>query len=204
MFRNEGVRTVDGRIPKTVAFLHCVGSRDEKVNQRHCSRVCCITGVKQAIEIKQEYPDTEVYSFYMDMRMFGPGYEELYRQAQQEFNIHFVRGRISEASQTIDRRIQIKAEDTLIGLPLKMTVDMLVLIVGMKAGESNLRWSRCQGVDLYPSSFVKPKNLFTGGVDSDSKHIFYAGTVTAPKNIGESIDEGIAAAHHVAQCLKGE
>ena len=138
------------------------------------------------------------------MRMFGPGYEELYRQAQQEFNIHFVRGRISEASQTIDRRIQIKAEDTLIGLPLKMTVDMLVLIVGMKAGESNLRWSRCQGVDLYPSSFVKPKNLFTGGVDSDSKHIFYAGTVTAPKNIGESIDEGIAAAHHVAQCLKGE
>ena len=204
MFRNEGVRTVDGRIPKTVAFLHCVGSRDEKVNQRHCSRVCCITGVKQAIEIKQEYPDTEVYSFYMDMRMFGPGYEELYRQAQQEFNIHFVRGRISEASQTIDRRIQIKAEDTLIGLPLKMTVDMLVLIVGMKAGESNLRWSRCQGVDLYPSSFVKPKDLFTRGVDSDSKHIFYAGTVTAPKNIGESIDEGIAAAHHVAQCLKGE
>ena len=56
MFRNGGIRTADGRIPKTIAFLHCVGSRDEKVNQRHCSRVCCITGVKQAIEMKQAIP----------------------------------------------------------------------------------------------------------------------------------------------------
>lgn len=68
MFREgTGIRTRDGRRPSTVAFLHCVGSRDEKVNQRHCSRVCCITGVKQAIEVKQEIPDAEVYSFYMDM-----------------------------------------------------------------------------------------------------------------------------------------
>lgn len=202
MFRNGGIRTADGRIPKTIAFLHCVGSRDEKVNQRHCSRVCCITGVKQAIEMKQAIPDAEVYSFYMDMRMFGPGYEELYRQAQQEFNIHFIRGRISEASQTIDNRVQIKAEDTLIGLPLKMTVDMLVLIVGMKAGACNLQWSRCNGVDLYPSGFVKPKDQFTGNVDSGSPHIFYAGTITAPKNIGESINEAVAAAHRVAESLK--
>lgn len=202
MFRNGGIRTADGRIPKTIAFLHCVGSRDEKVNQRHCSRVCCITGVKQAIEMKQAIPDAEVYSFYMDMRMFGPGYEELYRQAQQEFNIHFIRGRISEASQTIDNRVQIKAEDTLIGLPLKMTVDMLVLIVGMKAGACNLQWSRCNGVDLYPSGFVKPKDQFIGSVDSGSPHIFYAGTITAPKNIGESINEAVAAAHRVAESLK--
>lgn len=147
------------------------------MNQRHCSRVCCITGVKQAIEMKQAIPDAEVYSFYMDMRMFGPGYEELYRQAQQEFNIHFIRGRISEASQTIDNRVQIKAEDTLIGLPLKMTVDMLVLIVGMKAGASNMALSRNRHVDLYPSGFVKPANQFTGNVASDCSRI-YAGAVT--------------------------
>lgn len=201
MFKEGPIRTADGRTPKSVAFLHCVGSRDEKVNQRHCSRVCCITGVKQAIEVRQQIPDAEVYSFYMDMRMFGPGYEELYRQAQQEFNIHFVRGRISEASQTIDGRVQIKAEDTLVGLPLKMTVDMLVLIVGMQAGASNMRLSRCSGVDLYPSSFVKPANQFTGSVCSDSPYIFYAGTVTAPKNIGESINEGIAAAYKVARTV---
>ena len=105
-------------------------------------------------------------------------------------------------TQTIDNRVQIKAEDTLIGLPLKMTVDMLVLIVGMKAGACNLQWSRCNGVDLYPSGFVKPKDQFTGSVDSGSPHIFYAGTITAPKNIGESINEAVAAAHRVAESLK--
>ena len=203
MFREgTGIRTRDGRRPSTVAFLHCVGSRDEKVNQRHCSRVCCITGVKQAIEVKQEIPDAEVYSFYMDMRMFGPGYEELYLQAQQQYNIHFVRGRISEAGQTIDGRVQIKAEDTLIGLPLRMTVDMLVLIVGMKAGASNMSLSRCCGVALYPSGFVKPLDQFAGNVRSGSERIFYAGTVTAPKNIGESINEAVVAAREAARAIK--
>ncbi|MDD3108953.1 MAG: FAD-dependent oxidoreductase [Alistipes sp.] len=202
MFREEGcIHTKEGKTPRTIAFLHCVGSRDEKVNQRHCSRVCCITGVKQAIEMKQALPEAEIFSFYMDMRMFGPGYEELYRQAQQEFNIHFVRGRISEASQTIDHRIQIKAEDTLIGRPLKMSVDMLILIVGMKAGASNERWQRCGGVELYPSSFLRPVDQFTGNLNSGAERIFYAGTVTAPKNIGESLNEGMAVAHQVAQLL---
>ncbi|WP_300283898.1 FAD-dependent oxidoreductase [uncultured Alistipes sp.] len=202
MFREGGVRTADGREPRTVAFLHCVGSRDEKVEQRHCSRVCCITGVKQAIEVKQQIPSCEVYNFYMDMRMFGPGYEELYRQAQQQYNIHFVRGRISEASQTIDGRIQIKAEDTLVGLPLRMSVDMLVLIVGMKAGASNSRLCRSAGVELYPSGFVRPLDQFSGNVRSGSARIFYAGTVTAPKNIGESINEGIVAAYQAAGAIK--
>ena len=117
----------------------------------------------------------------MDMRMFGPGYEELYKEAQQTYGIHFVRGRISEAAPTIDNRIQIKAEDTLIGRPLKMTVDMLVLIVGMKAGASNMALSRNRHVDLYPSGFVKPANQFTGNVASDCSRIYYAGAVTAPK-----------------------
>ena len=77
--RKEASAPPTAKAPKSVAFLHCVGSRDEKVGQRHCSRVCCITGVKQAIEVRQALPETEVYSFYMDMRMFGPGYEELYK-----------------------------------------------------------------------------------------------------------------------------
>ena len=202
MFRNGGIRTADGRIPKTIAFLHCVGSRDEKVNQRHCSRVCCITGVKQAIEMKQAIPDAEVYSFYMDMRMFGPGYEELYRQAQQEFNIHFIRGRISEASQTIDNRVQIKAEDTLIGLPLKMTVDMLVLIVGMRANDDNEAFAAGAGLNRAPSGFLAPRDMFLGNVKSNVDGIFYAGTITAPKNIGESLNEGIAAADAAAKYVE--
>lgn len=202
MFKRGAIRTAQGEEPRTVVFLHCVGSRDEKVNQRHCSRVCCITGVKQAIEMKQMMPRAEIYNFYMDMRMFGPGYEELYRQAQLEYNIHFVRGRISEAAATIDGRIQIKAEDTLVGLPLRMKTDLLVLVVGMQAGRSNLEFSRSHGIELYPSHFIRPKDSFQGNVSSASDRLFYAGTVTAPKNIGESLNEAITAAHQVAQSLK--
>ena len=137
---NEGrVALKDGTAPRRIAFLHCVGSRDEKVCQHHCSKVCCITGVKQAMELKEMFPAADVFNFYMDIRMFGPGYEEMYRDAQQRLNIHFVRGRISEASPTLDGRVQIKAEDTLTGRPLRMSVDMLVLIVGMQIGYGVMR-----------------------------------------------------------------
>lgn len=162
---NEGkVAMRDGSTPSRIAFLHCVGSRDEKVNQRHCSKVCCITGVKQAIELKEMFPQSMVYNFYMDIRMFGPGYEEMYRRAQEEFNIHFVRGRISEASETIDKRIQVKAEDTLIGRPLKMTVDMLILVIGMSAGASNRPFAANPDIRLAESGFVAPRDSFTNNV----------------------------------------
>lgn len=200
---NEGhVATAQGKAPQRIAFLHCVGSRDEKVGAHHCSKVCCITGVKQAIEMKELFPSAEVYNFYMDIRMFGPGYEELYRKAQLVNNIHFIRGRISEASQTIDNRVQIKAEDTLIGRPLKMTVDMLVLIVGMKGGTRNDEFARSGRLRVAENGFMQPKDSFAGNVLSQRDDLFYAGAVTAPKNIGESLNEGIAVAEKVASYLK--
>ena len=200
---NEGrVATAQGQAPRRIAFLHCVGSRDEKVGAHHCSRVCCITGVKQAIEMKELFPSAEVYNFYMDIRMFGPGYEELYRRAQLEYNINFVRGRISEASQTIDGRVQVKAEDTLVGRPLKMTVDMLVLIVGMKGGARNGAYARSGELRVAENGFMQPLDPFFGNVLSQRADIFYAGTVTAPKNIGESLNEGAAVAERVAGYLK--
>lgn len=201
MFNEGRVAKADGSRPKRIAFLHCVGSRDEKVCQQHCSRVCCITGVKQAMEMKRLFPDADVFNFYMDIRMFGPGYEEMYREAQQKYNIHFVRGRISEASPTIDGRVQIKAEDTLTGRPLRMSVDMLVLIVGMRANDDNAAFAAGAGLRQSASGFLAPRDLFLGNVRSGVEGIFYAGTVTAPKNIGETINEGIAAADAAAEYL---
>lgn len=201
MFNDGRVVTAQGNAPARIALLHCVGSRDEKVGAHHCSKVCCITGVKQAIELKEMFPSAEVFNFYMDIRMFGPGYEELYRKAQLENNIHFVRGRISEASQTIDGRVQVKAEDTLVGRPLKMTVDMLVLIVGMKGCASNGEFARSGGLTVADNGFMQPRDSFAGNVMSQKEGVFYAGAVTAPKNVGESLNEGIAVAEKVAAYL---
>ncbi len=188
--------------PRRIAFLHCVGSRDEKVCQKHCSRVCCITGVKQAMELKKRYPEAEIFNFYMDIRMFGPGYEELYREAQLHSNIHFIRGRISEAAPTFDGRLQIKAEDTLTGRPLRMSVDLLVLLVGMRANADNAALAASAGLELAPSGFFAPRDPFLGNVRSAAEGIFLAGTATAPKTIGETLNEAIAAADAAAEYLK--
>lgn len=202
MFAEGRVACADGSRPKRIAFLHCVGSRDEKVCQQHCSRVCCITGVKQAIEMKRLFPEADVFNFYMDIRMFGPGYEEMYREAQQRYNIHFVRGRISEASPTIDNRIQIKAEDTLTGRPLRMSVDMLVLLIGMRANDSNAPFAEQAGLKRAPSGFMEPRDMFLGNACSNVEGIFYAGCITAPKNIGETLNEGTVAADAAMEYLR--
>lgn len=201
MFNQGEVKLSTGETPRRIAILHCVGSRDEKVCQRHCSKVCCVTGVKQAIELKRLFPTADVFNFYMDIRMFGPGYEEMYREAQQAYNVHFVRGRISEVSPTIDNRLQIKAEDTLTGRPLKLGVDMLVLLIGMRSNDLNATLEAESGLMCQPSGFMQPKDSFHGNVESGVEGIFYAGAVTAPKNVGESMNEGTTAAMAVVEWL---
>ena len=147
------------------------------------------------------FPAADVFNFYMDIRMFGPGYEVMYREAQLMHNVHFVRGRISEVSPTIDGRLQIKAEDTLTGRPLKMGIDMLVLLIGMRSNDLNPTLEAESGLKCQPSGFMQPKDSFLGNVESQVEGIFYAGAVTAPKNIGESINEGTAAALAAAEWI---
>jgi heterodisulfide reductase subunit A len=202
MMKSGRVTLADGSEPRRIAILHCVGSRDEKVGQRHCSKVCCITGVKQAIELKEMYPQADVFNFYMDIRMFGPGYEELYREAQERYNIHFVRGRISEAAETINERIQIKAEDTLTGRPLRMTVDMLVLLVGMSPNYENRDIATSASLPLSPNGYFNSKDSFLGAVMSEREGIFYAGTATAPKSLADTLAEASLTASAVDSYLK--
>lgn len=201
MFNKDSVKLANGGVPHRIAILHCVGSRDEKVCQRHCSKVCCVTGVKQAIELKQLFPSADIFNFYMDIRMFGPGYEEMYREAQQRYNVHFVRGRISEVSPTIDNRLQIKAEDTLTGRPLKIGVDMLVLLTGMRANDLNPQLESECGLKRQDNGFMQPKDSFLGNTESNVEGIFYAGAITAPKNVGESLNDGSSAALKVMEWL---
>ncbi len=201
MFLEKRVCTADGGRPRRIAILHCVGSRDEKVCQRHCSKVCCITGVKQAIELKRLFPEADIMNFYMDIRMFGAGYEELYREAQERYNIHFVRGRISEASPMMGGKVQIKAEDTLTGHPMRMSVDMLVLLVGMRANDDNAAMAKASDLQLAPNGFMQVRDMFSGSVCSPKRGIFYAGAVTSPKTIGESMNEGSAAAEAILTYL---
>lgn len=191
-----------GAHPKRIAFVHCVGSRDEKSGNHYCSKVCCITGVKQAIELKKRLPEAEIYCFYMDLRMYGKHFEELYREAQEKYDIQFIRGRLSEASEKIDKSLLIKAEDTLSGRPLKMNVDLLVLLVGMEAGKGTEAAAVTCGVKCEESGFLKTADSFLKSNFSDQEGIFLAGSCTAPMSVNDTILHARSAAMEVNNWLK--
>jgi heterodisulfide reductase subunit A2 len=199
----EGDLTVAaGANPKRIAFVHCVGSRDEKSGNHYCSKVCCITGVKQAIELKKRLPEAEIYCFYMDLRMYGKNFEELYREAQEKFDIQFIRGRLSEASEKIDKSLLIKSEDTLSGRPLKMNVDLLVLLVGMEAGKGTTNAAATCGIGCEDSGFLKTTDSFLKSNFSEQEGIFLAGSCTAPMSINDTILHARSAAQEVNNWLK--
>jgi heterodisulfide reductase subunit A len=184
-------------------IVHCVGSRDAKCGNLYCSKVCCITAVKQAIELKKLFPTSTVYCFYMDMRMFGVGYEELYHEAQTKYNVQFIRGRLSEASPAEKNRIQVKAEDTLLGRPVKVTLDMLVLMVGMTP--SNQVVFDETAVQLkepeFGTPFIKPNDVFLKMNSGDQTGLFFTGACKGPASIPEVLQDAKAAALEVIKYL---
>ncbi len=194
--------TSRGEKPKRVAFIHCVGSRDEKSGHHHCSKVCCITGVKQAIEIARQLPDAEIFCFYMDLRMFGLSYESLYREAQEKYNIQFIRGRLSEASENQNESLLIKAEDTLSGRPLKMNVDLMVLLVGMIPGKETSEMAALFGLEREPNGFLNVRDLHLNKNRSSVEGVFLAGTCTGPMTVDETLEHARSAALDVHQYLQ--
>lgn len=201
MFSTNGKpQMVDGKTPTKVAFIHCVGSRDEKVNRPYCSKVCCVTAVKQAIEVKEALPSSEVYCLYMDLRMFGPGYEDLYKEAQVK-GVTFIRGRLSETSELEGGRVLIKAEDTLSSKPLKISVDMVVLMVGMSPLPSTEKLLK--NLELMPNNdgFVQVKDYHLEPTHTKAEGVFVAGACTGPNNITDSVNAAHSAALEVHKYL---
>ncbi len=180
--------------PKRIGFVHCVGSRDEKAGNRYCSKVCCATAVKQACEAKEAFPDAEVFCFYMDLRMFGRGYEDLYLRAQKEYGVRFIRGRVSEVAEDINSQLIVKAEDTLSGKPIKVTLDLLVLMAGMTNCQAGVKVANMLSLKKDDDGFFTCKDSILHLQQSDKKGIFYAGACTGPKTLPDTLHEARAAA----------
>ena len=188
--------------PKAIGFVHCVGSRDVKAGNTQCSKVCCITAIKQAIEMKEKFPDAEIYCFYMDLRLFGKKYEDFYINAQRDYNIHFIRGRVSEVAETIDGRVQVKAEDTLSGKPLKVRLDLLVLMSGIVCNADNPELSRAVSMPLGDDGFFRSRDNVASITRSDRPGVFLAGACTGAKTVPETLAEARSAALNVYTYLK--
>jgi heterodisulfide reductase subunit A len=137
----------------------------------------------------------------MDLRMWGQGYEELYREAQEQYGIYFIRGRISEAAATFDGKVQIKSEDTLMGLPLKMTTDLLVLMTGMEPSKSTkLLAKQCHCEEEY--GFFKSQNAISADQKTTFAGLFVAGSCKRPMSIPDVLADAQAAAVEIDEYLK--
>ncbi len=201
MFRNQRVVNAIGQVPEKVAFIHCVGSRDIKVGVEFCSANCCITGIKQAIELKKMIPHLNVYCLYMDLRLGGRFFENCYKTSQVKYKIQFIRGRLSETNENPDQTLVLRYEDTLAGRPAKITVDMVILLVGMHPDHSIL--------NLLPDidERVGTDGYFGNGridqaYQNNDNGLFFAGACTGPKSIIQSTDEASEVAFRVNQYLQ--
>jgi heterodisulfide reductase subunit A len=195
------IRTKNGNTPKRVAFVHCVGSRDEKVGNINCSKVCCVTAVKQAIEVKEAIPGVEVFNLYMDLRMFELKFEDLYKEAQQK-GVNFIRGRLSEASENQDGSLVIKTEDTLTGRPMKITVDLLVLMVGFAPAKGSAEIAKMLNINLSKTGYIDTQDEHTANNATSVSGVFVAGTASAPHTITETLTDARAASLKVASYLQ--
>ena len=202
-FNGNQDERIDSSAMKAVGFVHCVGSRDEKAGNAQCSKVCCITAIKQAIELKEMYPDAQIYCFYMDLRLFGKKFEDFYTKAQRDHGIHFIRGRVSEVGENIEGKVIVKAEDTLAGKPLKVTLDLLVLMSGMNCSD-NAKLTSSMGLPVDSDRFLKSSDNIIHITSSSKKGVFYAGACTGPKTVPETLAEARSAVLEIHNLIASE
>lgn len=187
--------------PVSIGLVHCVGSRDKKAGNLYCSRLCCATGVKQAIEIRQLLPCSRVSNFYMDLRMHGLRWEELYQQAQEKYRVNFIRGRVSEIAEMQDGRLLVKAEDTLSHRPLKMIFDLVVLLTGMTPARESAGLLESIGVPVGSNGYPEPLNQQVSVNETVVPGIFLAGTCREPLSLQETLSDARATSVKVYEWL---
>ena len=190
----QGVRCPsDGRKPKRVAILLCVGSRDRQIGREWCSKICCTVSANMAMEIREELPDCHVYIYYMDIRTFGLYETKYYWQSQEEFKVKYIKARIAEVTSDGERLI-VKGEDTLVKRPITIPFDMVVHAIGMDPNVDNARLASTFGVQLERHGYIAEGNTYGALGQTTRPGVFVAGSATGPETIDDSIAQGTAAA----------
>ena len=189
----------DGSEPKSVAILHCVGSRDENYHE-YCSRVCCMYALKYSHLIK-ERTDAEVYQMYIDMRCFGKGYEEFYKRLSEE-GVNFIRGKAAEVT---DRAINedekgkliVCGEDTLLCKTIRVPVDMVVLATALEPRSDAAEVAKLLTITQSADGFFLERHPKLDPVATMTAGVYIAGCCQGPKDIPDTVAQASATATRV-------
>ena len=193
------LRPSDGKAPKKIAFIQCVGSRDEKTGNEYCSAICCMQAAKDAIIITEHLSEVEIAVFGMDVRAYGKNFDKFIDRAKHEHNTRFVRARISEVEiDPTNDNLLLKYEEN--GRIKRESFELIILSVGLKSTPQLRNLATKLGVELNDSGFVT--NPLFSPVCTSRPGVFVCGTLSGPKDIPESIIEASGAASSAGVVLK--
>jgi len=186
------LRPSDGREPKTVVFIKCVGSRDKAKGKSYCSRACCMYTAKHAHQVLEKIPGAQVIVFYMDIRTPGKAYEEFLERTIHEGAI-YVRGRVSKVFPEGDKLI-VKGEDTLLGRPVEVAADLVVVVPAMVPSRGWDKLAKMLGLQTDKDGFFQEAHPKLRPVETFTAGVFLAGACQGPKDIPDTVAQASAAA----------
>ena len=192
-------RPSDGVEPGRIAILQCVGSRDIQAGNPYCSAICCMQAAKDAIVVKEHLPDVDVSIFFMDIRAYGKGFDRFIERAKLEHDTRYIRSRVSSVESDPDTNNLIVHYITQDGSVKQEEFDLLVLSVGLEPSPASMETARRLGLRLRDSGFLDVGTFKP--VESSRRGVFACGSVSAPKDIPESVMEASGAASAAAAFL---
>lgn len=186
------VRPSNGEVPERVCFIQCVGSRDRQIGNEYCSKVCCGIASKEAIEIRQQVPDCRVFIFYIDMRMYGYWENEIYWPAQEQYKVNYIKGIATEILKKGDKLL-VRGEDTTLGRPMEVPMDIVILSVGMEPSVGTVEVAKIFGVKQNKYGFIETIGGALNTVTTTVPGVFAAGACTGPADLEDTISSAGAA-----------
>jgi len=191
------LRPSDGKPPKTIVFIQCVGSRcsaDAKKGHEYCSKVCCMYTAKHAILTRDHYPDTECYVFYIDVRTPGKNFDEFYRRAVEQYGVHYIKGMVGKVTPNADGTLDVQGSDLIMDKQVHIKADMVVLAASIEADKSARPLATMLTTSMDNNDFFLEAHAKLRPVESPTAGIFLAGCCQGPKDIPETVAQSSGAA----------
>ncbi|MFZ2410843.1 MAG: FAD-dependent oxidoreductase, partial [Candidatus Methanoperedens sp.] len=195
-------KQTDGKVPKNIAFIQCVGSRNPRIDRKHCSSVCCMYATKESIIAKEHDPELNITIFHIDIRAYGKNFEEFYNRAQKEYGIKYINSRPSEVTVGTDNSLSLKYEDFNTGDLVNKNFDMVVLSIGLDPADSTHALAKSSGIAL--DDFGNIATSIENPVETSVAGIYVCGVAQGPKDIPDTVAQASAAASKAAALLSPE
>lgn len=197
------LRPSDGEHPHTIVFVQCVGSRCDSCAEKgkeYCSKICCMYTAKHAMLTRDKYPDTDVYVFYIDVRTPGKNFDEFYRRAVEEYDVHYIKGMVGKVVPE-GKKLKVQASDLLSNKQLHIDADLVVLAAAIEPDKSARPLATMLTASMDTNDFFTEAHPKLRPVESPTAGVFLSGACQGPKDIPETVSQASAAAAKVIGLL---